>query len=187
MISRWKSHIRVGTLGTLILLTACQNPNEHAKLIGKPPEAAVKLRELQTRRFDSLDEKALLGAATEALQDLGFIISESASDVGVLTASKQRDAEEAGQVVGQIALTMFFAVLGAYYDPTWDKEQTIQVTLVATPIEKSRQIDVRVSFDRVLTNNKGIKWRAELIQDGELYKGFFDRLSQSVFLESNKS
>jgi hypothetical protein len=43
---------------------------------------------------------ALVLAATQTLQDLDFTITEFASDAGVFTASKQRDAEEAGQVAG---------------------------------------------------------------------------------------
>jgi hypothetical protein len=170
----------------LMLLGGCHNANDYAMQIGKPAEGAVKLRELQSRRFDTLDEHALLTASTETLQDLGFIISESSSELGVLTAAKQRDAEETGQIAGQIALTVLFAALGTIYNPVWDKEQTIQVTLVATPIEKSKQIEVRTSFDRVLTNNHGQKWRAEIINDPELYKGFFEKLSKAVFLEANK-
>jgi hypothetical protein len=166
-------------------LTACYSANEHAMKVGQPPDGAVKLRALQSRRFDTLDEKAMLAASTETLQDLGFIISESSSEVGVLTATKQRDAEETGQVAGQIALTVAFALLGAYYNPTWDKEQTIQVTLVATPVENSKQIEIRTAFDRVLTNNHGIKWRAELIEDETLYQGFFEKLSKSVFLDAH--
>lgn len=153
--------------------------------VGQPPDGAVKLRALETRRFDTVDEKAMLAASTETLQDLGFIISESSSEVGVLTATKQRDAEEAGQVAGQIMLTVAFALLGAAYNPTWDKEQTIQVTLVATPIENSSQTEIRAAFDRVLTNNHGVKWRAELIEDEALYQGFFEKLSKAVFLEAH--
>jgi hypothetical protein len=166
-------------------LTACYSANEHAMQVGQPPADAVKLRALQTRRFDTVDEKAMLAAATGTLQDLGFIISESSPEVGVLTATKQRDAEEAGQVVGAIAVTVVLALLGAYANPTWDKEQTIEVTLVATPVENSKQVEVRTAFDRVLTNNHGQKWRAELIEDEALYRGFFEKLSKSVFLEAH--
>jgi hypothetical protein len=166
-------------------LTACYNANEHAMKVGQPPDGAVELRALETRRFDTVDEKAMLAAATGTLQDLGFIISESSSEVGVLTATKRRDAEEAGQVAGAIAASVVLALLGAYVNPTWDKEQTIKVTLVATPVENSKQIEVRDAFDRVLTNNHGQKWRAELIRDEGLYKGFFEKLAKSVFLEAH--
>jgi hypothetical protein len=35
-----------------------------------------------------------------------------------------------------------------------------------------------------MTNNQGQKWRAELIMDPEIYKQFFDKLSEGTFLEA---
>jgi hypothetical protein len=171
-------------LAMAVPMAGCVNANDVAKEIGKPPAGAVELRALQTRRYNTLDEEGLLAAATQTLQDLGYTISESSVEVGVIVASKQRDAEETGQVIGQVALMIFAALLGSNHNPTWDKEQSIHVTLVATPIENSKQTEVRVSFDRHLTNNHGHKWRAELLMDPELYKQFFEKLSGGVFLEA---
>lgn len=177
--------VPVAVVAVALTLSACVDANSIAMKVGAPPESAVDLRALQSRRFDSLDDKALLAASTQTLQDLGFIISESSADVGVLVASKRRDAEESGQVAGQVVLTLFLAALGTYHDPTWDKEQTIHVTLVTTPIENSKQIEVRVTFDRTLTNNKGQDWRAELIKEPKIYQEFFDKLSKGAFLEAH--
>jgi hypothetical protein len=154
--------------------------------LGAAPDGAVELRAVQTRRFDTLNQHALLGASIQTLQDLGYIISESSEEAGVLSASKTRDAEETGQIAGQIALTVVAAVFGVIHNPTWDKEQTIRVTLALSPIENSKQIEARVSFDRSLTNNHGNFWRAELLMDPKLYEEFYDKLSQGVFLEAHK-
>jgi hypothetical protein len=154
--------------------------------LGAPPDGAVELRAMQTRRFDTVDQRALLAASIQTLQDLGYIISESSAEAGVLSASKTRDAEETGQIAGQIALTVVAAVFGVIHNPTWDKEQTIRVTLALSPIENSKQIEARVSFDRSLTNNYGNFWRAELLMDPQIYQEFYDKLSQGVFLEAHK-
>ena len=154
--------------------------------IGAPPQGAVELRAMQSRRFDTADQRALLAASIQTLQDLGYIISESSADVGVLSATKQRDAEETGQIAGQIALTIVGAFFGVYHNPTWDKEQTIHVTLALSPIENSKQVEARVSFDRTLMNNHGNTWRAELINDPKLYQEFYEKLSQGVFLEAHQ-
>lgn len=166
-------------------LTACVTANELAKKIGAPPENALELRSMQVRRFDTLDHTRMLLAATDTLQDLGYTITESSSEVGVLVGSKQRDAEEGGQVAGQLMLMVLFAAVGSAYTPTWDKDQSIHVTLVTTPAENSKQVEVRVSFDRYLTNNHGQHWRAELILDEKIYQEFFDKLSSAVFLEAH--
>jgi len=168
------------------LLSACQTANDRAMIIGKPPENALALRTMQSRRFDTTDDKVLLTAAAQTLQDLGFTISESAGDVGVLVASKQRGAEESGQVAAQIGLMIFAAALGSYHSPTWDREQTIRVTLAAVPVSSGKQTEVRASFDRVLTNNHGNQWRAELLMEPELYQEFFQKLAASAFLEAHK-
>ena len=175
-----------------LALSACVSPNDVAMKVGAPPQleaggkSTVSLRALQTRRFDTLDERELLHAATQTLQDLGFTISESSLDAGVLVGTKRRDAVEAGQVTVQVILTVLAALGGNYHDPIWDKEQTIVVTLVTTPVQNTRQIETRVSFDRRLINNYGQLWRAELILDAPIYQEFFEKLSKSVFLEAHK-
>jgi hypothetical protein len=181
-----KRAARTATLLAVLFLTACQNPNAIAMKVGAPPESAVELRALETRRFATLDLQAMMAAATQTLQDLGFNITESSIDAGVLVGAKQRDAEETGQVAGQIALTVLLAVMGSQHNPVWDKTQDIHITVVATPIENSKQIEMRVSFDRYLTNNFGQQWRAELIKEPAIYQEFFDKLSQSAFLEAGK-
>lgn len=172
-------------LAVAICLAGCQTPNDIAMKIGVAPEGAVKLRALETRRYDTTDQTAILSAATQTLQDLGFTLTESSSEVGVLVASKQRDAEEAGEVAGQVALTIAMALLGSYHNPDWAKDQTIVVTLVTTPVENSKQVDVRVSFDRIIQTKNGLS-RAELIQDPEIYREFFTKLSGGVFLEGHE-
>jgi hypothetical protein len=177
---------RAAALSAVLLTAACQNPNAVAMKVGAPPESAVELRELETRRFSTLDQQAMMAAATQTLQDLGFTITESSVDAGVLVGSKQRDAEETGQVAGQIVLTVLLAAMGSAHHPVWDKTQDIHITVVATPIENSKQIEMRVSFDRYLTNSDGLQWRAELIKEPDIYQEFFDKLSQSAFLEAHK-
>lgn len=170
-----------GMLPLALTVQGCQpSANQVAMQIGKPSQSAVSVRSLQTRRFDTLDEAAILGATIETIQDLGFTVTESSKDVGLVVASKQRDAEESGQVAGAIMMTILFGT-----QPIWDKEQTIQITVTATPIENSKQIEVRASFDRNLVNNKGILWRAELLLEPKLYQEFFDKLSQAAFLEAH--
>lgn len=187
MFRKLTSAVMLGAMvGSAFMLSGCVNPNEVAKRIGQPPKGAVEMRVLQARRFDSLDEPALLQAAQQTLQDLGFTISEASADAGVLAGSKQRDATEAGQIAGQVALTVVLALLGSSHTPVWDKDQTINVTLVATPIENSKQTEIRVSFDRHMVNNMGQLWRAELILEEKIYQEFFDKFAQGAFLEAQK-
>ena len=114
-------------------------------------------------------------------------MEESSSNLGVVTASKSRDAVETGQVAGQIALTVVFALLGAAYNPVWDKYQKIHVTTTVVPAESRGQYAVRVSFDRYIWNNQGLLWRTELVSEPKIYQEFFEKLGHGRALTASAS
>lgn len=173
----------------LMILLACtlaacaaQPP---ANLFASTPEL-LQARQLQTRKYDNLSETDLLSASANVLQDMGYTLAESETKLGVLTAKKDRDATNGGEVVGAIVLAALFGVSAAV-----SKDQTITASLVVRPKlddkgESVKDVEfVRVIFQRVvrMTNNQT---RVETLNDPELYKGFFDKLSKSVFLEGQK-
>ena len=169
-------------MGLALTLSGCVNANDIANHVGQPPAQMEKLRAMETRRFDTRDDLRLISTGTQTMQDLGFIVSESSLDGGLVTGAKQRDATEAGQVAGQIALTVVLAALGSYHVPVWDDHQTIQATIVTYPVEGADASDVRVSFDRVVVNTQGQR-RAEFIDDVAIYHQFFQRYSTALSLE----
>ena len=52
---------------------------------------------MQTRMFETPNERELLSASAAVLQDLGFQIEESQREVGLLRAAKERSAREYSQ------------------------------------------------------------------------------------------
>lgn len=166
------------------VLTACaiQPPDN---LFSTTPEL-LQARQLQTRKYDNISETDLLSASANVLQDMGYTLAESETKLGILTAKNDRDATDGGEVVGAIILAALFGVSTAI-----SKDQTITASLAVKPKfnDKGEPIDntefVRVIFQRIvrLTNNQT---RVETLKDPELYKGFFDKLSKSVFLEGQK-
>ena len=128
--------------------------------------------------LDGVAEKAVLLEATQVLQDLGFNVEESAPAYGVLAGSKERDATETGQVAGQVALTVGLALLGVRYNPVWDTDQVVRVTLTTRPVQK-RDTDLRVSFERIVTDTQRVS-RVELLTDAELSKGFFEKIRNGL-------
>lgn len=146
------------------------------------PESMAR-RQLQTRRFDGIAEPDLLAASAGVLQDLGFNLDESESRLGLIVASKQRSAVEAGQVVGSLLLAM----LGV--NKAWDQTQRIRVCLVARPASDdsaSQSHFVRVTFQRIVWDTNSAVSRIEALEEPDLYEEFFQKLSQSVFLEAHK-
>jgi hypothetical protein len=149
------------------------------------PES-LKNRQLQTRRFDT-DEKTLLSASAAVLQDIGFTIDESETKLGTIVSSKRCDATSGGQIVAAILVA---ALTGAVMPI--DKEQLVRASLVTTPIhvgdadKTAFQTAVRVTFQRIVTNDRGQVSRLEFINDPKLYQEFFEKLSKSLFLEAHE-
>lgn len=170
------------TILFLLLLSGCATI---------PPEAlqlspqSLEIRQLQTRRFDA-DEKTLLSASAALLQDLGFNIDETTSDVGLITSSKHRTAVSAGQVAGAV----FIALLTGAATPV-DRDQLIRASVVTHPIQVDEtdktkcQTAVRATFQRVVTNTANQVTRRECIIEKDIYQQFFDKLSKSLFLEAH--
>lgn len=149
------------------------------------PEA-LKKRQIETRRYDTVSEMDLVVASSNVLQDLGFNLDNSETKLGVLTASKQRDATDGGEV----AAAVIVALLGGGAMAI-SKDQTIRVSLVVRPAIDDKGVDVpnsnfvRVTFQRVVRRTDNSMY-AQTLGDESLYVDFFDRLSKSVFIEAQK-
>lgn len=145
-------------------------------------QESLEQRTLQTRRFDTGNEDRLLAASAGVLQDLGFTLDESETKLGLIVASKDRDAVEAGQVAGAIAIALLFGAA-----VPWDKNQKIRVSLVTRPMgSDASQTVVRVTFQRLVWNTEGRISKLETLDDPEMYQGFFTNLSKAVFLEAHE-
>jgi hypothetical protein len=147
---------------------------------------SLKNRQLQTRYFNT-DEKTLLSASAAVLQDLGFNINESETELGMIVCSKRRDATTRSQVVGAIVLAMFTGVIIPI-----DAEQSIRASLITRPIDIDKKdpsncrTAVRITFQRIVKNDNNQVTRREQVNEVKIYQEFFDKLSQSLFLEAHK-
>lgn len=143
-------------------------------------------RQSQMRRFETGDETALLAAAAGVMQDLGFTIEETNSPAGLVIGSKDRDAVEAGQVAGQLFFAAMITALGGKSDPVWDATQKIRISIATKPSGDKSATIARVTFQRVVWNNKNQLTKLETIDDPVIYQQFFEKLAQSAFLEANQ-
>ena len=107
----------------VITLSGCAGiPKDAFKL----SETPLQDRQLQSRMFETKDEVELLAAGAAVLQDMGYFIDETEKDAGLITASKNVDATNPGQVTAAV----FIALLGGGAMPI-DKVQTIRVSFVS--------------------------------------------------------
>lgn len=169
-----------------IMLAGCVTMSPNALLVS--PEQLAR-RNIETRKYEGVSEQDLIAASANVLQDMGYTLDNSETKLGLLSASKQRDATDAGQVVGAVIL----ALLGGGGTPI-DKDQTIKVSLIVRPQQNvgasadsslGKSHFVRITFQRLVrrTDNSVI---AQNLTDEDLYVGFFEKLSKSVFFEGQK-
>ena len=177
----------------ILSLSACSSvpPQDSFKL----SESSLADRQLESRRFDTLDRDDLLGAGVGVLQDLGFTLDITNSELGILTASKELDATHAGQIAmaaGQVTVGVLLAILlqdisqlpGAV--PAVDDEQKVRVCLVVNQsLENTDASVVRITISRVIWNTRGQITQAQTLKEPELYEAFFDKLSKATFLQAH--
>lgn len=168
-----------GAVACALATVACQQTVPKAALQLSPD--SLQRRQAQTRVFETADEAELLAASAALLQDLGFTLDESEVDLGVIVASKDRDATEVGQVVGAVAVAVLF---GAHVPV--DDEQKIRAALVTRKLEEREGYAVRLTMQRIVWNTDGKVSKSEPLDDAQMYQEFFDRLSKSVFLEAQE-
>ena len=161
-------------------LAGCE-PTIPKEALQLSPES-LKDRQLQTRRFETRDEAKLLSASALLLQDLGFTLDESETKLGLIVGSKERSAVNAGQVIFAIII----AGLGGGAMPI-DKAQKMRASLVTRPVgDSGDSTAVRITFQRIVWNDRGQITTAERMNDPKVYQEFFSKLSKSIFLEAHE-
>ncbi len=162
------------------MLAGCE-PGIPKEALELSPES-LQDRQLQTRHFETRDEAKLLSASALLLQDLGFNLDESDTNLGLIVGSKQRSAVDAGQVIFAIII----AGLGGGALPI-DKAQKMRASLVTRPIGNTGdRTAVRITFQRIVWNTHGQVTTAERMNDPKVYQEFFSKLSKSIFLEAHE-
>jgi hypothetical protein len=187
-----------------LLVAGCATVSDNSMQLSAD---SLQLRQLQTRRIEGIDEKALLAACVGVLQDLGFNIDESETRLGVIVASKNRSAVDVGDAVGDMVVdslvkaaldAMFSALFGDNFDEgddeddediVYDVTQKIRASIVTRPAldssgqpRKDAQV-LRITIQRLVWDSEGKISHTESIEDPKVYQKFFDRLSKSIFLE----
>ena len=72
----------------LIGLSGCATPKNQ---LMKMETSQVELRSMQTRAFDTADEKKTLRSVISTLQDFDFLIDEANKVLGVVSATRRTD------------------------------------------------------------------------------------------------
>lgn len=190
----------------VLTLSSCTFYEDYYKLDSE----YLARRQLETKRFEAKSTTQILEASLQVLQDFGFTVQETESNLGFFSAVKDREADNL-QVNESLAVAFtILDILSAatnerhshrhhhhhhhhsknslYIDTdddyVYDTVQKIYMTLVVTKSKTNKGFNVRAEFSRIIWNNKGEK-RYERILDREIYQEFFDKLSASLFLTAH--
>lgn len=153
----------------------------------KLPADSLEKRQLQTRQYDTKKDETIVTAVAAVLQDLGFTLDESETEVGFVAASKKANVKNAGQKTGAVFLTVLSALAGTYSNAlaTVDAVQHVKASVIVKPSLDGRKTVVRVTFQRIMWNASNQVNKLDTISDPEIYQSFFNSLSKSIFLEAN--
>lgn len=146
----------------------------------KPNENSLADRQLQSRQYDTANEEKIVVSVAGVLQDLGFTLDASETQVGFVAASKKADATSVGQVFWAALLGGQNAVLQC------DNVQVIKASVITKPNLEGNKMVVRVTFQRVVWNALNQINRVETIKEPEMYQKFYESLSKAIFLEAQK-
>lgn len=162
----------------LLVVTSCVGiPKDALKLVGD----SLERREMQSRRFETNDERKILNAAVATMQDMSFKIEASEKELGVIVGSKNASAYNAGEIAAAVVV----AALTGVVSPV-SKSQTIKASLITSKASNKKGYIARITFQRIVYDTQDRVSRLESVEDKELYKGFFEKLSKSLFLEANE-
>jgi len=150
----------------------------------KPSEDYLARRQLEMRQYDTTDQEKIITSVAGLLQDLGFTLDASETQVGFVAASKKADASNKGQII----LMAFLGGLG--HNPQavqqCDRDQVIKASVITKPSLDGKKTVVRVTFQRIVWNMGNQINRVETIKDPAMYQKFYDSLSKAIFLEAQQ-
>ena len=157
---------------------AVKNEISASDVLKLEPESMAQ-RQLQTRKYNTTAEDKIITTCVNVLQDTGFAIENTDAKLGTILASKQREAVESGQVAGAIIIAVIFGVAIPI-----DKNQTMYASIVVSPAASEKKASlVRITFSRLVWNDRGVVSKAERLEEPEVYQTFFTKLSKGLFLE----
>jgi hypothetical protein len=117
-------------------------------------------------------------AVLNALQDDGFIIKNAVTDLGLLTATKERDLTSGNNWDG-----FWYGALSDR-EPRWPKTKQTEANATVSSFGNSTR--VRISFQEKVLDNLGATVEVAEVEDVILYRDFFTRIDQSIFFQREK-
>lgn len=155
----------------LLSLVSCAHKNPSLDI----NHSALALRQFQKKELISNSEVEVMRTVIGALQDLGFTIKNTNSELGIIHAEMQLSDSSS---FSQYMQSWIFEETTISSIKHWDA--TINIDKV------SDKVTVRASFVAKALNKVGGIIKSEPILDPLFYQDFFNRVDKALFLKQNK-
>jgi len=175
-----------------LLLVGCTTVPEG---LLRPSEDYLEMRQLQMRKYDTTEQEMIMSSVVGVLQDLGFTLDESESELGLIVASKKADAKKPAAVAGALFLDILSAIGDGYSGTSstgpsltsqQDATQLVRASVITQNSLDGDKIVVRANFHRIVYNFNNEINKMETIKEPDIYQNFYDKLSKAIFLEAHK-
>ena len=167
------------------VIPACMPPQIPREALQLTEESPAR-RKLQTRRFETKDEQALLDAVGGVVQDLGFTIDATSKELGLVAASKSESAKNIGEMATSAAVAVISTALQFPTSIPYSKDQLIRASIVTRRAENDNGTAVRLTLQRVVWDTEGNVAKSELLEGPAAYQNFFDKLAKALVLDAHE-
>jgi hypothetical protein len=172
-------------LMAVTLLSACLPPEIPKEALQLTEESPARLK-LQSRRFGTKDEKALLTATTTVLKDLGFTIDQESRELGLIAASKKEEPYNIGGMATSAAVAVITSALSVPTTVPYSKERLIRASVATGRGENGDSTTVRFTLQLVVWDTEGKVAKSELLEEPAMYRDFFDKLAKTASVEAHE-
>lgn len=166
------------------------------------PTTQLQGREYQTRLYDTKDNITLMKAVINALQDDGFILKETNTQLGLITANKEFSQKgkasplsiagnSIGLAFGTLLAICSFGILvpiPIYFAIKLAKGSNDIYTIEATAniSDYGNKTKVRINFQQKLLKNEKNDQQVNVknLEDLNYYQAFFSKLDKSLFIQN---
>jgi hypothetical protein len=147
------------------------------------PAGPLEVRAAQSRVFDTADDRLVLKAALNALQDSGFVIRQTDADLGLVTAITEWQSRSANQ---GLRVLKWVAAPFTYGSSLLIPSGRTEFSSVEANVNVTREggrTRVRVSLVSKVIDKDGEVRSVQAVADPLAYQGLLARLDKAVYLE----
>ncbi len=173
-----------GLLLGIFLLSGCPTPYEwrhenqwdSREQIGMAEASQVKLRDAQSRVFDTNDTRRILEAVIDTMQDLNFKVQVLDEELGVVSGTLLMSFERPSYPDRSYDLyndrsLMIFSRNSRTWGPFWYRSDLVRLTVTVRKRNEKQSV-VRAS----------VQFYLKAVESPETYQAFFRTLEKSLYL-----